>query len=68
MKTFIINWHKNEKYEPTIERKSLIKTKDAQTAVQCFMKTNGNLKKNTINFIQEIDENGIPIGEKIIPD
>jgi hypothetical protein len=32
------------------------------------MKTNGNLKKNTINFIQEIDGNGIPIGDKIIPD
>lgn len=68
MKTFIINWHKNEKYGPVIERNSTIKTKDAKSAVECFMKTNGNLKKNTINFIQEVDKNGIPIGEKIIPD
>ena len=68
MKTFIINWHPNEKYGPVIDRKSIVKTKDAQSAVTAFMKVNGNLKKNTINFIQEIDGNGIPIGDKIIPD
>lgn len=68
MKTFIINWHPNEKYGAVIDRKSIVKTKDAQSAVTTFMKTNGNLKKNTINFIQEIDGNGIPIGDKIIPD
>ena len=68
MKTFIINWHPNEKYGTVIDRKSIVKTKDAQSAVTAFMKTNGNLKKNTINFIQEIDGNGIPIGDKIIPD
>lgn len=68
MKTFIINWHPNEKYGTVIDRKSIVKTKDAQSAVTAFMKVNGNLKKNTINFIQEIDGNGIPIGDKIIPD
>lgn len=68
MKTFIINWHPNEKYGTVINRKSIVKTKDAQSAVTVFMKANGNLKKNTINFIQEIDGNGIPIGDKIIPD
>ena len=68
MKTFIINWHTNEKFGATVDRKTVVKTKDAQNAVTVFMKTNGNLKKNTINFIQEIDENGIPIGDKIIPD
>lgn len=68
MKTFIINWHPNEKYGTVMDRKSIVKTKDAQSAVTAFMKTNGNLKKNTINFIQEIDGNGIPIGDKIIPD
>jgi hypothetical protein len=68
MKTFIINWHPNEKYGVVIDRKSIVKTKDAQSAVTAFMKVNGNLKKNTINFIQEIDGNGIPIGDKIIPD
>nr|DAZ62745.1 MAG TPA: hypothetical protein [Caudoviricetes sp.] len=68
MKTFIINWHPNEKYGTVIDRKSIVKTKDAQSAVTAFMKANGNLKKNTINFIQEIDGNGIPIGDKIIPD
>jgi hypothetical protein len=68
MKTFIINWHPNEKYGVVIDRKSIVKTKDVQSAVTAFIKTNGNLKKNTINFIQEIDDNGIPIGDKIIPD
>ena len=68
MKTFIINWYPNEKYGTVIDRKSIVKTKDAQSAVTVFMKANGNLKKNTINFIQEIDGNGIPIGDKIIPD
>ena len=32
------------------------------------MRTFGNLKLNTINFIQEVDKEGNPIGEQIKPD
>ena len=68
MKNFIFNWHKNEKYSEPIDRNTKIQSVDAKSATEVFMKTFGNLKKNTINYIQEIDENHQPIGEKIIPD
>lgn len=68
MKNFIFNWHKNEKYSEPIDRNTKIQSADAKSATDNFMKVFGNLKKNTINFIQEIDENGSPIGEKITPE
>lgn len=68
MKNFIFNWHRNEKYSEPIDRNTKIQSADAKNATEIFMKTFGNLKKNTINYIQEIDENHQPIGEKIIPD
>ena len=68
MKKFIINWNKNVKYGEPIIRKTTISTSDAQNAVQVFMKVNGNLKKNEIHWIQEIDSNGMPVGERIIPE
>ena len=68
MKNFIFNWHRNEKYSEPIDRNVKIQGADAKSATEVFMKTFGNLKKNTINYIQEIDENHQPIGEKIIPD
>lgn len=67
MKNFIFNWHRNEKYSKPINRNVKIQSADAKSATEVFMKTFGNLKKNTINYIQEIDENHQPIGEKIIP-
>lgn len=68
MKNFIFNWHKNEKYSEPIVRNTKIQSADAQSATEIFMKTFGNLKKNTINYIQEIGKDNKPIGEKIIPD
>lgn len=68
MKTFIFNWQINKKYNPNVTRtKTKIKAIDAKTATDAFMKNFGNLKKNTINLIQEVDELNQPIGEKIVP-
>lgn len=67
MKTFEILWFKNEKYGNPIERKAVIQSTDAQSALQVFMSANGNLKKNTVIHIQELDKEGNPIGEPIVP-
>ena len=40
---------------------------DAKNAVDLFTKSCGNLKRNTIIKIQELDENGEQIGEDITP-
>ena len=39
----------------------------AKLATDIFCRTFGNLKKNEIVSIQEIDKNGNPIGEPIVP-
>jgi hypothetical protein len=67
MKTFEILWFKNEKYGNPIERKVVIQSSDAQSALQVFMSANGNLKKNTVIHIQELDKEGNPVGEPIVP-
>jgi hypothetical protein len=68
MKTFEILWFKNEKYGfNPIERKIMIQSADAQSALQVFMRINGNLKTNTVIYIQELDKDGNPIGEPIVP-
>ena len=67
-KTFEILWFKNEKYGNPIERKVVVQSIDAQSALQVFMSANGNLKKNTIIHIQELDRNGEPVGEPIVPE
>ena len=67
MKNFIFEWYKNEKYHEPIIRHTKIQTCDMKNAVYVFRKSFGSLKKNTINFIQEIGINGIPIGDKVIP-
>jgi len=40
---------------------------DAKTAVDLFCKEFGNLKRNAIVSIKELDENGEQIGENILP-
>ena len=40
---------------------------DAKAAVGIFISSTGNLKKNEIVEIQEVDENNEPIGEVIKP-
>lgn len=65
-KNYIFNWQKNGRN--SIVRNNTIQAVDAKTATDCFMKEFGNLKKNTINYIQEVDMEGNPIGEKIVSD
>ena len=73
MKKFCFTWYKNEKYSTPIERKTEISSpvddlaSAAKQATVIFTKLNGSLKANTIVSIQEIDAEGNPIGEPIIP-
>lgn len=73
-RTFIFNWYENTRYDSPIERKNTVVVArtndighDAKQATEVFCKSFGNLKKNTINSIQEINEKGESIGEPIIP-
>ena len=66
MKTYVVTWHKNEKYGEPSSRFMEVKTQDAQSALQLCMKTNGNHKAITVESIQEINPvTGEPIGEPI---
>ena len=73
MRKFEITWFKNERNP--IERKNLVTVtrptgaieKDAKTALGIFSSAFGNLKKNTIVSIIEIDKDGNQIGEPITP-
>ena len=65
-KNYVFNWKENKMN--AIVRNNTIKAANAQVATDCFMREFGNLKKNTINFIQEVDMGGNPVGEKIIPE
>lgn len=67
-KRFIFNWHRNEKYSNPITRENMVEAETPSAATGVFMRTFGNLKLNTINFIQEIDKEGNPVGEQIKPD
>lgn len=67
MKNFIFTWHKNERYGDAIIRKNKIVCDNPQDATAAFMRGFGNLKKNTIISIQEVDNNGNAIGEPITP-
>lgn len=68
-----IEWYVTKERNP-INRHSFIhlskptgKTEiDAKAALGVFINTNGNLKKNTIVRIKEMDEHG-QIGEDIVP-
>lgn len=71
---FNFKWHENTRYSTPIERINSVMIagtgdtgRDAKTATELFCKSFGNLKKNTILSIQEIDEKGKAIGEPIIP-
>ena len=73
MQTFVITWHKNERYGKSIERKTSIQVTSspdiglsAKRATDIFCSTFGNLKRNTIISIQEMKD-GEPYGEPIVP-
>lgn len=74
MRKFIFTWYKNVKYGKPVERKNTISVINkgdigmtAKAATNVFTKNFGSLKYNTIVSIQEIDENGNPVGEPITP-
>lgn len=67
-----ISWYANK---DKLKRTSWIKlskptgevTIDAKAALNIFISEFGDLKYNTIIKIQEFDENGIQLGEDIVP-
>lgn len=73
VRNYNIEWYPTKEFKP-INRHSFIQlsnptgetAKDAKAALGIFINTNGNLKKNTIVRIIEMDENG-QIGEDIVP-
>ena len=55
-------WHKNERYGEPITRETWIRTAGGQlAAVNIFMQTFGNLKKNTIERAEEYTRNGMEL-------
>lgn len=74
-RSYIFSWYENNKYGNPIIRTNKIylirptgKTEyDAKAALKIFMVNFGNLKKNTIVSIKELDENNKQIGEDIVP-
>ena len=74
MRKFIFTWYENVKFGTPMERKNTVAVMNkgeigltAKAATEVFTKNFGSLKYNTIISIQEIDENGNPVGEPIIP-
>ena len=74
MRKFIFTWYENVKYGNPVERKNTISVINkgdigatAKAATEVFTRNFGSLKYNTIISIQEINENGNPVGEPITP-
>lgn len=74
MKYFLITWYeKKDKQKIHRTHKISIKTNSsdigvtAKRATDLFCLACGNLNKNEIVSIQEVDENNVPIGEPITP-
>lgn len=72
-RNYNIEWYKTKERNP-IHRNTFIQLSkptgqtniDAKAALNIFISNNGNLNKNTIVKIIEMDENG-QIGEDIVP-
>ena len=75
MRHFIITYEPINKYGKTIQRSNKVtvsKTtgdigKDAKAALEIFIRSFGNLKKNEVFSIQEVNAEGKSIGEPILP-
>ena len=74
MRKFVFTWYKNEKFGTPIERKNTVAVRNkgdigatAKAATEVFTKNFGSLKYNTILSIQEIDADGVAVGEPITP-
>lgn len=65
MKTFIVTWYSNK---DEVTRHNKITANHVADASVSFARNFGNLKKNTIISFQEIDKDGNPIGEPIVPE
>ena len=73
-RNFAFTWYKNEKYGTPIMRTNSVTVSNApsdtgiaaKNATELFCRQFGNLKRVTIEKIQEYDENG-PVGEPIVP-
>lgn len=73
MRSFMVNWKENKKF--AVERKTLVDVirptgdigLDAKAALNIFCSTYGNLKKNEVISLQEVNANGDSIGEPIAP-
>lgn len=58
--SYKFTWHKNEKYGKPITRETWVYTTGGrQAAVNIFMQVCGNLKKNTIELVEEHTKQGI---------
>lgn len=74
MRHYIFTWKENKKYSKT-ERKNKITVSNASTddgisgkqALSIFIANFGNLKKNDIISIQEVNDKGENVGEIITP-
>ena len=71
---YAIDWYPT-KDGVVVSRRTMVKISnptgkteiDAKSAIGLFTKSCGNLKRNTIIRIKELDENGKQVGEDIIP-
>ena len=71
---FDFTWHENVKFGQPMVRTNRVMIagkgdigQDAKATTNVFTKNFGNLRKNTIVSIQEINEKGEKVGEPIIP-
>lgn len=72
---FSFKWYENVRYGSPMERTNVVTVvkptgdigKDAKTATDLFCSSFGNLKRNTIVSIQEVNDKGESIGEPITP-
>ena len=78
IRLYDIKWHlaKEERCgKAPVNRTTMVKLTDAKgevavdakRALNIFIKSCGNLKKNVVTEIIEMDEDGVQIGEKITP-
>ena len=71
---FDFTWHENVKFGQPVVRTNRVMVASngdvgqaAKAATNVFTKNFGNLKRNNIISIQEVDEKGNKVGEPIVP-
>ena len=73
-RTYAIDWYPTKDGPVTVRRTMISISKatgethiDAKRALNLFIKSCGNLKKNTIVRLREFDQNKKQLGEDIVP-